>query len=184
MPEQIMNKKQYVGEVDAVSEGFVTIDFPHHEIHDGDHYYIEGFTALGSEDTLYVKLVTPNTTTWSHLTWNIESNGILETNLYEGVSGGMGGGTNKVPLNSNRNSTNTSVLTITQGVQLGSDLGTTISSKKVGGTGFKSTTGGASIREDEIILKQNTTYLREFKASSDANIVSFRANWYEHKNKN
>ena len=165
---------------DGVTRALVTIDYAHHEIHSGSHYYISGFTTLSDTGKLYVKLVTPNTAKWAHFTWEIESGGILETSLYEGVSGGMTGGGSVTPLNNNRNSTGVSGLVITSGVTIATSLGTKIDTKKVGGSGFKTVSGGSANREDEIILKQNTTYLREFISTSTGNVISFRANWYEH----
>jgi len=48
--------------------------------------------------------------------------------------------------------------------------------------GFKTTVGGGNGREDELILKQNTTYVRTFVSGSAANIIQFKASWYEHTN--
>ena len=162
--------------VDAVTNAINVIDYPHHEIHGGSHYYIEGFATLDLNDNLYVKLVTPDTTKWGHFLWSIESSGILTTYLYEAVSGGMTGGAGVTPLNNNRNSINTSGLTITSGVTVATDLGTTVSQAKWGSR----SAGGGQDREDEIILKQNTIYLRAFTSGVNANIVNFKANWYEH----
>ena len=166
--------------IDDVSGAITIIDYVHHEIHEGDHYYLEGFTTLNSTDTLYIKLVTPDTTKWAHFTWMIDSSGVLETSLYEGASGGMASGAGVTPLNNNRNSTKASGLVITSGVTVATNKGTKISSKKVGGTGFKTAFGGSADRSDELILKQNTIYFREFISSSDDNVISFRASWYEH----
>ena len=169
--------------LDRTTGSTTTITNAHHEVHDGDHFFIEGHTELDTAATLYVKLVTPNTTKWAHFTWEISSNGILETKLYEGSSGGMAGGAGVTPLNNNRNSTKTSGLDITSGVAVATTLGTLISNKKVGGTQFKGSFGGDSVRSDELILKQNTTYLRTFLSSSDDNFISFKATWYEHTNR-
>ena len=168
-----------VSGVDAVTFARTTIDYPHHEIHGGDHYYMEGFTTLALNAHLYVKLVTPNTAKWSHFLWEIQSSGILTTYLYEGVSGGMAGGTGVTPLNNDRNSTNASGLTITSGVAVATDLGTTVSSAKWG----TRQTGSSQKRDDEIILKQNKTYLRDFLSGENSNVVSFKASWYEHTNR-
>jgi len=43
--------------------------------------------------------------------------------------------------------------------------------------------GGVSGRDDELILKKNTVYCRAFTSSTAANIVNFKASWYEHTNK-
>jgi len=170
----------YSANIDGVTHSIQTIDYAHHEIHSGSHYFMEGHVTLGSTDTLYVKLVTPDTTRWSHFLWDISSSFILETNLYEESSGGMTGGAAVTPINNNRNSANTSGMIITSGVTVATTLGTKISSAKWGSKSI----GGGHSRDDEVMLKQNTTYLREFISSTNSNIVSFKASWYEHTSKN
>ena len=154
-------------------------------IHEGNHYYISGFVTLGNDvgvdDKLYVKLVTPDSAVRAHFRWNIMANGVLETNLYEGSSGGMADGGPVTPLNSDRNSDSVSAVVITSNVTVATTLGTEIDSQKVGGedTGGRNVVGGSADRSDEIILKQDTIYLREFISTSAANIISFRAYWVE-----
>ncbi len=175
--------------IDNTTHTFQTIDYAHHEIHSGSHYYIEGYTTLDDGDPvpetgiLRVKLVTPDNATWAHFQWSIASTGILTTTLHEGASGGMGGGGPVTPLNNNRNSENNSVLTITSGVEVATTPGTLISNAKWGASGFKTTIGGGTARDDEIILKQGTTYVRTFTSDVDDNILQFKASWYEHQNK-
>ncbi len=243
--------------LDAATEGIITIGYEHHEIHSGSHYYIEGTATLGNTDTLYAKLVTPNTDKWSHFVWNISSNGVLTTNFYEIPTGGMANGNRAVIHSNNRNTNswsgrqeggddkavlsdstqswtpdelvdmqifnqtdgssglittnsativtatlagsttgnndwdngdvyeiNNSRMVITSGVTVATDLGLLISTKGLGGEGFKADVGGTSQRTDEIMLKQNTTYLRTFLSGSDGNVVSFKASWYEHQSRN
>lgn len=152
-------------------------------IHVGEHYYISGFATLGNnagvDDTLYVKLVTPDTAIRVHFRWEINAGGILETNFWEGASGGMTGGTGVTPINNNRNSDSTSDIVITSGVTVATSKGTLLDPVKVGGTGFKSVVGGNAGMDDEIILKQDTTYFREFISTSENNIITFRALWVE-----
>jgi len=166
--------------LDGSTEALNCIAYEHHEIHDGSHYYIEGFTTLASGATLKVGLTTPNTSKWAHFTWHFSSNGILITRLYEDA--GISGGAVVTPLNNNRNSANTSALNIMQGVSGAG--GTIVSQTSVGGEGFKADFGGVSARQDELILKSGTDYRREFTSASDDNIVSFKATWYEHQSKN
>jgi len=78
---------------------------------------------------------------------------------------------------------NNSQMVITSGVTVATSLGLEISDANAGGTGWKADVGGESARTDEIILKRNTTYLRRFLSGSDANIISFKASWYEHTDK-
>lgn len=163
--------------IDDSTHNLIGIDAAHHEIHEGDHYYIEGYMVLGVAGTLYVKLVTPDNTKWSHFTWQINSSLILTTTLVEAPTGGLTGGANVLPLNNNRNSLNASGMVITNGVTVPTG-GTIISQSSWGGR----SAGGSVSREDEIILKQGTTYGRTFLSGSASNIVSFKASWYEHTN--
>lgn len=166
--------------VDSVTGALETVDYAHHEIHSGSHYYISGYIELSDTDTHYVKLVTPNTTTWSHFMFDIKSSGICVSTFDEGASGGMTGGAAVVPINNNRNSANTSGVVITSGVTVATTYVTRLENDKWGASGFKETIGGGSSRDDELILKQNTTYLRSFTSGADNNIIQFKASWYEH----
>ena len=151
-------------------------------IHYGVFFYIEGYIELDSGDDYYVKLVTPDSDTWPHFQWIITSSGITSTWKYEGASGGMSGGTSVSPINANRNSSNTSVMTITKDVSAPTSTGTTISTAKMGsssGGWFSVVNGGSVDSQNEIILKQNTTYCRKFTSGSNGNVIYFKAMWGE-----
>ena len=163
---------------DSTTAGINILDYEHHEIHSGSHYYVEGYVTLGLSGTLYVKLVTPNTAKWAHFGWRLNSSGILTTTLVEAPTGGMAGGSGVTPMNNDRNSTNTSGITITSGVTACTG-GTIISQESFGGKGA----GGEISRSDELILKQNTTYCRTFLSGTATNLIGFKASWYEHTNK-
>ncbi len=170
--------------IDAVTETLQTIDYAHHEIHSGSHFYVQGYVELDDTDTFYVKLVTPDTTKWLHFQFNIKSTGICSSTLDEDATGGMTGGTVMTPVNNNRNSSNTSGIVITGGVTACTGYAIRLEDDKWGSEGFKQTIGGGSGREDELMLKQNTTYCRGFVSGANNNIVQFKASWYEHTDKN
>ena len=165
--------------IDNSTNAITTVGYSHHEVHGGSHYYLEGYAALGLNGTLYVKLVTPNTKKWAHFLWTIGGAGLTTTTLVEGPTGGMAGGSPVTIFNSNRNSLNTSGLVITSGVTAPTG-GTIISQESFG----SKQSGGTVTRGDEIIFKQNTTYCRTFLSGAASNIISFRASWYEHTDKN
>lgn len=169
--------------IDTSTRSLQTIDYAHHEIHSGSHYYIEGFTELDENGEFLVQMRTPSTTKWVHFLFEIQSNGILESYLIEDAAGGMAGGVVITPLNSNRNSSNKSGVSLWGGVVGNPTSGITISQIKVGGTGFKANIGGSQDRSHELILKSGTTYFRRFKSGSDVNFISFSASWYEHTDK-
>ena len=240
--------------MDASTFSLQTLSYEHHEIHGGSHYYIEGHVSLDDAGVFYAKLMTPDTTKWSHFVWSIKSSGILDTKFYEIPTGGMAGGARSVIHANNRNKNcwsgrqdggdnqatltdstqawtvdaligmqvfnqtdgssafitdndettvtavlaggtgndwddgdvyeiNNSQMVITGGVTVATSLGLLISDAAVGGTGFKGDVGGASDRNDEIVMMQNTTYLRTFVSGSDDNVISFKASWYEHSDR-
>ncbi len=170
--------------IDSVTNALDTIDYSQHEIHSGSHYYIQGYIELDDTETFYVKMVTQNTTKWSHFIFNIKSTGICTTYFDEDATGGMTGGSGVTPINNNRNSDNVSGVVFTSGVTACTGYAKRLESDKWGDTGFKQSIGGSGGREDELILKQNTVYCRSFVSGSDGNIIQFRASWYEHANKN
>ena len=240
---------------DSVCGVLTIINNAHHEVHEGNYYYLEGYTTLAEAAELRVKLVTPDTAKWSHFTWSISSSGILTTEFYEGASGGMASGSRAAIHASNRNSQcwtgshtgavdqatvltdssqswtvdaliglqvfnatdgssgiitdndattvtvsalaggtgndwdtddvyeiNNSQLVIESGVDAATDDGVLISSAKWGANDRFSVSGGGQNREAEIMLQQNTIYLRKFISGTADNIVQFRAGWYEHEN--
>jgi len=171
-------------DVDSVTNAIEIIDTPHHEIHEGDHFYVSGYIELNNLDTFYMKIVTPDTAKWGHLIFDIKSTGICSTAFDEDATGGMTGGSSIIPLNNNRNSETVSGLVFTSGVTVATSYTTRLENDKWGAQGFKQTIGGGAGREDELLLKQNTTYLRSFISGADNNIVQYKSSWYEHENKN
>lgn len=169
--------------VDKSTGALETIDYAHHEIHSGSHFYVQGFLELADEGTYFIKLVTPNTLKWSHFVFKINSTGICTSTLDEDASGGMAGGSNIVPINNNRNSSKESGMILTSGVTVATTYVKRLENDMWGTAGFKENIGGGSAREDELILKQNTTYLRSFLSGADSNVIQFKASWYEHEDK-
>jgi len=165
---------------DSVTDVLMNVDYEHHEIHSGSHYYIQGFLNLDDNDTFYTKIVTPNTTTWTHFVFHIQSTGICTSYFDEEATGGMTGGVSVVPLNNNRNSANTSGMVLTSGVTTATSYTTRLEDDMWGSDGFKENIGGGSARADELVLKQNTTYLRSYVSGANGNIIQFKASWYEH----
>jgi len=78
---------------------------------------------------------------------------------------------------------NKSLTVMTSGVTIATSYIQRLENDKWGADGFKETIGGGSSRDDELVLKENTTYLRSFTSSAAANIVQFKASWYEHSDK-
>ena len=161
---------------DATTEAAISVSFPEYKIHIGEHYFFDGHTTLGVDGAIYFKIVIPDTIEWAHFLWDFHSTGIITAVFVEDATGGMTGGTAVPIINNNRNSANTSGLTITKEVSAYTG-GTVISELK-----FGSKTGGGHFQEKPIILKQNTVYCGALISDSAANIIGFLVEWYEHAN--
>lgn len=164
-----------VSEFDNLFRSILVQQTEHREIHEGDHYEICDF-ALGVNNAAEIELVitTPDTTEWSHFLFEVTGSSGVSVEIFEG-SNTVVGGTPITPLNNNRNSVNTSNLTILQdpttivdGVQI---LGF------VGGTNVRT---GIIERTKESILKRDETYLFRITSLAANNNISYCCSWYEH----
>jgi hypothetical protein len=173
--------------LDASTYALMTISYPHHEIHDGNAYTITQFAAKDALDTgspLTYYVVTPNTTAWAHLWFQAElaDGGYVEVFEDNGTAAefDVSGGTSQTPINMNRNSSNTSGLTITYGATVtAADAAARIDVRVIGGK----KAAGATASRQEFIMKQNTEYLFRLSTYADNNEGSLGLEWYEHTDK-
>jgi hypothetical protein len=165
--------------IDSSTETLQTIEYEHHEIHSGSHFFICGTQALSNSEVVNFTFITPNTTKWTHMTFVIEGTGAISLEIFEGATVNVAG-TAVTARNSDRNSETTTVNTIRTGDTY-TGTGTSIYSKQTGA--LKSI--GIISRNNEIILKQNTTYIfRITNETAVANQLTYCADWYEHQSKN
>ena len=154
------------------------MNYEHHEIHGGSHFMIADY-ALNQAAAAEIDFVmtTPDSGKWSHMTVGFSSSDGATLDVYEGASG-VSGGTATTPLNNNRNSSNASVLTVTK-----DPTAVTPGTKIAGFIAGGSRESGFAVREREIILKQNTTYLFRITSLANSNDIGFEGEWYEHTDK-
>ena len=164
--------------LDRSTDVFPNLDYEHHEIHEGDHFFYTDSVALASAATQVYLLTTPNTAKWIHLTFMATGSLITQVDLYEGAD--RTGTTGQTLLNSNRNSSTATGLTVHKGISAGSTDGTLIWTMKSGNATGQSRTGMTANRNNEIILKQNTKYLLRITSGTDANLTNLQLQWYEH----
>ena len=157
---------------DPKTNAFKGVDYEHAEIHAGDHYFFSGHEVEADTGTIEFIIVTPDTTKWAHMTFVIIGTEKLEVDVYEGASG-ISGGASVTPINNNRNSSNTSGLTVTKDPTSITGDGTLIDSYSVGSTGPFGQIGTAK-RDKEIILKQNETYLFRITSNAADNDISYK----------
>lgn len=177
--------------LDRSTNTIQTIDYAHHEIHAGTHFFLADYSTIGSGigSSIFLGVTTPNTSKWAHLLGWINGMLITEITFYEGAT--ISGGTAVTALNSNRNSSIASdLLLYSQPVISGASptSGTTIYRSKFGlSTGGGATTvsmGGGVSRDDEIILRSGTSYLFQITSATPGNTIDYEFVWYEHTNIN
>lgn len=174
-------------EVDDITHTLQTINYEHHEIHSGSHYFVCGYSDMSINNVFQLTFVTPDTTKWSHFIWKLDTESETLWEVYEAGVINTPLTNSIIPLNNNRNSLNTSGNTLLS--QLHSSITTANTSVNVSGATLlcagisgAGKTGSSDKREQEIILKQNTVYVLRATANA-AGYIDFLMEWYEHTNK-
>ncbi len=154
----------------------VTVDYTHHQIHEGEHHFICSYDTLasGASTTFTVRPMTANGDI--HMLFEVESSNILEVEVYEGGATTTAG-TSATPLNSNRSNYSTSTLMVAKDAFISGH--TLLYEQKYGANGQFTKFGGSANRENEMILRNNTVYYYKFISGAADNIVSYCGEWYE-----
>ena len=181
------------GSVDESTRAILVVDYSHHEKHEGDDYFVvysvASLDAL-TGDIMTLTFTTPNTTKWSHFTFRMTGTGGWRIRLIEAPTGGMATPAGTLAIyNSNRNSLNVSTfkdIGATAGlVSYNATLatgGNTLWDEYMSGSSGPRAGGEQGGHQEEIILKQNTTYQLSMYGA-DANPGTLKIGWYEHTNK-
>jgi len=178
---KIVNDTGRIASIDTATNTLQTIDYPHHEIHSGSHYFYTDSVELDSAATQDYLFTTPDTTKWIHLTYSATGSAITQIQLYEGSD--KNGTTLQTVFNNDRNSLNTAGLTVHKGTSGGTTDGTLIEQLKSGSSSAQSRTPTIAERENELILKQNTKYILRITSGTNDNLTNLQMGWYEHTNK-
>ena len=161
--------------IDEYTGSLTTIGWEHHKIHEGDTFTILEVTDLPNAAVRDILVITPDTTKWAHLVWELEHE--LETliQFYLGTTV-TDNGTLVPSFNRNGNSANVST-TLVYHTPTITNVGMLIGTVQQG-SGRKA--GGSDRESNEFILKQNTMYLiRITNLTANNNLVSMKLNWYE-----
>jgi len=169
--------------IDESTGAIIEIDYAHHEVHEGRHFFWKGAQDVATSTTISFTIVTPDTTRISHFGFVI--NGEIEWDLliYEGATGLTSAGTvvsNPGIFNNDRNSTNVNGMIINATPTLGAGSKGTLMWHGHGGSGRS--LGGMAGTGEEIKLKRNTIYWIDVTnvSNSASNYFSWLAEWYEH----
>jgi len=170
--------------IDQVTHALTTIDYAHHEIHGGSAYYAVRSELGDTDATAEVRIQTPNTTKWAHMTITIDVALAATAALWKATTMTHEAGNLMTPINRNHNSSKSSGLVIchTPGGSQAGDPALTryIGSASVSG---KADVGGSGGSRGEFMLAQNTAYLIRVTSRADANAMSIVLDWYEHTSK-
>lgn len=174
--------------IDKSTRSIQTIEYEHHEIHAESHYFVKGFLDIpGADDVLDMTWLMPDTSKWTHWTWEIFTEKALAWYVYEDATATNGLANTMTIFNSNRNSDNTSGTVLKYEIQADLDaanadtaLGeaTLLKSGKLG----DNRSGGEAKRTSETVLKQGSLYVLRAVASA-AGYINFEMQWYEHTDK-
>lgn len=173
---------------DASTHSIQTIDYEHHEIHSGSHFFVSGYQDLANGNVLDFTWQMPNTTSWIHWIWEIETEVEYNWYVYETATATNPLANVITAYNNNRNVLTTSGTTMRFEVQ--ADLATANADTSVaaatllesGIVGAGKSAGMAS-RSRELVMKQNTLYCLRAIANA-AGYINFNMQWYEHTDKN
>ena len=163
-------------------EAVIGIDYAHYKIHEGEHYFHMNFVDLSINAVRDIRITTGDNTKYSHFLFYLDAETETEWLFYEN-STIITPGTNMTLRNNNRNSNKTSSMTIDyidNGNLAGANADTTVSAddRLLGGLLGSGKTGGVQQRENEIILKPNTTYTLRLIANT-AGFTDYLFEWYE-----
>ncbi len=162
-------------QIDPLSASLVTIDHPHHEIHDGNAFTACKISTHGAGASPNILIVTPNEVEEVHFIFLAVSDNVLQVDFYE--SPDYSGGDSLEAFIRNRNLSHPSNLTLTtDATDDGSGKGTKIWTFKAGVNRTVTTSESARF---EFILKRDTKYLLETIGVNNDNITAL-LEWYEH----
>lgn len=168
--------------VDKYTGAAKTVTNEHHEIHDGNHYFVASYDQLNAGASLLFGFTTANEEEEVHIVFGFESTGQTLFEMYEDCDFDISSSV-VTPFNSNRNSSNLSSASIQKSSSMNS-LGTKLYDQKIGIVSNPvSAIGGDNRSADEILLKRNTKYTYRFESFSASNIISYKSTYYHEKPK-
>lgn len=158
----------------------LSVDHTDQHIAEADHYFIAGTNTIASGGLIVYGVETPTWDKWVHMGFEIGGTDITRIDVYEAATWGSGTGTSDIPINNNRNSSNTSVLDVRLNPTITAS-GTIIESYAIGqtGIGVHTSVGGAVSRADGMILASGTKYMYRMESGGADNIISYLGHWDE-----
>ena len=162
---------------DPLSGADITIDTVHAKIHNGDAFmWSYNVTLAGGLDS-FVRIETPNTPDIFHIEWSIVATAGVTAIFREDYTGAHVSGNVLTPVNRNRNSTKTSMLTVCHTPNGGAD-GDILWQDFAGVAGVPvSAKPGNTSSRAEFPLRQGGVYLMSVAGTND-DIVTYNFDGY------
>lgn len=165
--------------LDFTTNAVNTVDYAHHEIHGGKHFFVKNWIDLTNGQVLDFLFVTADTLAWAHMIVHFNFQAEANVAIYEDTVVSANG-TAVTSYNRNRNSANVAGALVYSTPTVTS-VGTLLSAYKAGSG---KAVGGEARGSAELVLKQNSQYLiRVTNDTTSNNWFDYLADWYEHTNK-
>lgn len=162
--------------------GILTITQEHHEIHEGNHFFIDECESMSLSQEIRFVITIGDTEQHTHMTMFFNSTAAISVTLWEGINGTIAGGSPIASFNSNRNK-KSDIATTTFLKNPDPGLIGILKLKESSRGSFTGVAGGpGSIelpRNKEIILEKNNKYLLSLISGQNNNIVCQQFEWYE-----
>lgn len=164
--------------IDSVTGALGSIDYAHHEMHSGSHYFVKTWRDINGSGTVeYFGFQTPITSKRAHFKFNMSSEAEFILNIHRDCTY-TALGTPITSINCDQDSSNTSEL-LAYGGPTPNVLGDKIWDGRLGAG--KSSTGFTLGVDYEIIAATNEFYIFEIeKVATSEHYVDIDFWWYEH----
>lgn len=175
--------------LDSSTHCLNVIDYSHHQIHEGNHFYAaHTFTgrASGTAGQIDLLIVTQDNANWHHMFFNFSANRRFDVFINETGTVAATGTNDLDTWNSNRNrSSGTNLRIWFTGVNATAGAGRYIFFQDAGASGRGPVPGiGGAIRNDyEIVLQQNSNYLVRLTPHEPSCTMNIYWHWYEHNDR-
>jgi len=166
--------------IDSTDSTLVTVNETFKQLHLGNHYVSHNVINSTDPGSFCFVVETPSGLNAPnvHMNFEVTSTGILEIKEFENVT--SSGGTPSIPINSNRQSANTSQCSVAYNPDITSS-GLLLGEWAFGVDNNKVKTGGDTSRLNEIILSPGSKYAWCMETTSAEDIIiNADGFWYEH----
>ena len=169
---------------DLATDTLQTMDYEHHEIHAGSHFYFTDARTISaaSTDAIDYLIVAPDTTKWAHFIFDADGVAVTSYSLFEDCTKATSDFTAETVFNNDRNSATAATLAIYSAQSSTDGDGTLIYEYAGGASSAQSKTPTEARATRELILKQGKKYIFRVISGTASNLCNILFSWYEHTN--